>query len=1016
MASLPVYLSNIKSSGVYTFEFDKSSIVTTTTGTLRLLIGFSKTGPFNTPVFCQDTRFFTEVFGQRDKQLEKQGSFFHLSALEMLGASPIIALNLLALNDELDKTDFISFSTSSVENNQSIGSAPLSKFYNTNKFWKLETEKVLSNIQNQEGFAPSLINFANVGKSNVSILVTKGNIQGLDITAKDWYGEADVPEFMDSSDLINDYTIRVNLIKGDITDFKKLSVDPILGAYFDNNGIKKVYKDANGNTFDGLVALLQNPNIVSLGEYIGSIIPNFADRQGNNLYIQDLVNLDTPFTGVYSAVDEDLFDGSALLSGSVIDLLGGSIDGSSISELNFLSYLGSTVESLVYGIQAYDVNSKIVDTTTEVSLTLTDEPSYIAFGGTAFADDRLDTITIEKTSSAFASEGEWSSFVNSLRKDVSYVQCISFLPNGSLATGATAVDFALVKDVLITANDAKIQIYPISANGVVALSLDNLNTLEILPSLSVVNNDSASSYKFTSQSQPGLDYNRGILSSGDTVLDENLVAEPFDLTITNTDTFTGFKFSHTFNVFTLTIDGDILTTELSIKSGAGDINTDFTVTKINDYEFTVNVTNNVPVGAIQPNDFIIRGFEQGSTFTKIDERTGNTRFTRIREVTQIENGTKLLVKTFDPYFLNNGTTVTRYKSVDNFVTNYNAFLLRGFSIRQEQLPNGTTQRQTEILNVLRNTSLYDTLADKNAISFRYIVDSFDGSVEPNTKNILSSLCKDRKYAFAILNSPSVKTLTNSTNPLFKFNNRSDYDARYIATGGNQGSNPTNTFSLPTLNQGSNYSGFFHPNLILREGPTVKLVPPAAYVSNNFIEKYKVGTPYDIIAGPRRGVIGGTNIVGVEYIYDRKALDVLEPFGLNVIVPTQGIGNVINSNQTAQQNIKSALSSIHVRELLIYIQETVEQILANYRWEFNTPQTRLEIKTLVDGFLNRILSEGGLSDFETVMNTINNTPDVIDNDMGIIDIAVEPVRGLSKLVQRYTILKTGGIAAGDFQII
>ena len=319
------------------------------------------------------------------------------------------------------------------------------------------------------------------------------------------------------------------------------------------------------------------------------------------------------------------------------------------------------------------------------------------------------------------------------------------------------------------------------------------------------------------------------------------------------------------------------------------------------------------------------------------------------------------------------------------------------------------------MKVLTDTGLYASLADREAIIFRYIVDTFDGLIEPSSKNIISSLCKERMFAFAILNAPSVKQLDDSTNPLFKFDSRSDYDPRYVATGGNQDYNPSNTFSLPSLNQGSNYCGFFHPYLILREGASTKIVPPAAYVSNNFMAKYRADKPYSIVAGPRRGVLSGNNIVGVEYIYDRKGLDAVEPFGLNVTVPSRGFGNVINADQTAQQNIKSALSSIHVRELLIYMEETIDQILKNYRWEFNTVQTRLEIKTLVDGFLGQILNDGGLVDFTTVMSSVNNTSEVIDNDMGIIDIAVEPVRGLGKLVQRVTILKTGAIASGGFSV-
>ena len=146
------------------------------------------------------------------------------------------------------------------------GFGPLAGNFNTSKFWKLDSDKSLKNIDAQEGYSKSILNIINVGRKTISVIVTQDRIQGLDITANDWYGEADVPEFMDGSDLINDYTLRVNVIKGDYTDFEKLSVDPILGDYFDTSGIKKVFTDSNGNESDGLVSLLENPNVVSLGE------------------------------------------------------------------------------------------------------------------------------------------------------------------------------------------------------------------------------------------------------------------------------------------------------------------------------------------------------------------------------------------------------------------------------------------------------------------------------------------------------------------------------------------------------------------------------------------------------------------------------------------------------------------------------------------------------------------------------------------------------------------------------
>ena len=48
-------IASIKAAGTYRFEFDKSQIVSIPANQTRLIVGFSKKGPFNTPVFVPDT-------------------------------------------------------------------------------------------------------------------------------------------------------------------------------------------------------------------------------------------------------------------------------------------------------------------------------------------------------------------------------------------------------------------------------------------------------------------------------------------------------------------------------------------------------------------------------------------------------------------------------------------------------------------------------------------------------------------------------------------------------------------------------------------------------------------------------------------------------------------------------------------------------------------------------------------------------------------------------------------------
>jgi hypothetical protein len=239
------------------------------------------------------------------------------------------------------------------------------------------------------------------------------------------------------------------------------------------------------------------------------------------------------------------------------------------------------------------------------------------------------------------------------------------------------------------------------------------------------------------------------------------------------------------------------------------------------------------------------------------------------------------------------------------------------------------------------------------------------------------------------------------------------ETRYIVDGGNLSLNPSYTFSLPSEAQGSKFSAFYTPYITVRENNRNINVPPAAFVSNNYVQKFSTGQPYSIVAGQKRGVISGANIVGVEYDFTDADRANLEPFGLNPIIRRRGVGTVIFGNNTAYQIVNSAFGLAHVRDLLISVETDTIQILSNYLFDFNEDSVRLEIKTLVDNYLDGVRASGGIYAYQTVMDSSNNTPDVIDMNMGIIDIRIEPARGLQKLINRITVTRTGGIASGGF---
>ena len=109
--ALSPQLLQFKSSGVYRLEFDKSQTANIDVSTLRLVVGHSRKGPYNTPVLIENIEAFIQVYGNIDKALEKKGMFFHRSAQAALSRGPILALNLAGFKDDEDFASSIQIST-----------------------------------------------------------------------------------------------------------------------------------------------------------------------------------------------------------------------------------------------------------------------------------------------------------------------------------------------------------------------------------------------------------------------------------------------------------------------------------------------------------------------------------------------------------------------------------------------------------------------------------------------------------------------------------------------------------------------------------------------------------------------------------------------------------------------------------------------------------------------------------------------------------------------------------------
>jgi hypothetical protein len=1083
-------LSQFKASGVYTLEFDASENVILTSQTIRLVVGFSNKGPFNAPVYLPDVTTAVAIFGEIDKTLEAKGSYFHRSIFACLNTGPVFALNLMNLNNNIDSptADVVNYFGYSIDTEQSNGvltSKLYSSFYNKERFWFADTDYFLATLSAVD--TGRLFNLVNLGKESMSVIVRKSTdalqpLQGFDVFAIDWYGAENVPSFMHPYDYISDYFIDVISVSGDWTDYETLSLDPKWSSYFTRNGFIK----SQINNF------LSQPDVNIVASTTGCLIPDFVDLNGNNQYIQTLINNNTPSTGLFCAVDEDAMDDICtnpykidLVGHHLIDELTADRDIAD-ARLNFLSYDQNLTADYLYTQKVTTITDAATgasgaspDSINVGTLFTVGATSTYGIGATAF--DAYDSslkygglhyvITntgVTGASLTTAEKNELASFATPSATSSPFI--IGTVTGLSGLTGSVINQFSendLVKlkiagviqtggEVLLTwthpldtasysAQGISVTPYSnmvgatsgyISTDYYQIASSDYLDITEVNPATGAT--AGTPNNVLTGQLSTAFyqDLLYGELEDGDQIwlndtgssvnyisyqstIDRDQFAVSYARTFNNVsrqspDQLTDYPAFGTVYASD-NIGASVSSDKTDIISSVGSINQFIDViTQIDPTNFTISSSPSSPIAV---GDLIV------STDQDICETVGSNRqyrLTRVTSVAQTTTPNVVQVTTARPlyYYAGSPIQVQKFKSIPQFTRSFDFTYLNGFTMRDSHRPNGTDARVSEILDVMYNTNIAATLAAKDVISFRYIVDTFSGQILPNSKYQLSKLAMMRQKALALINAPSMEQFRASTDPRFtdaptQTNPYPSLKAQYISEGGNLSLNPSYTFSLPTEDQGAKFAAFYTPYLTVRENNRNVNVPPAAYISNNFVRKFANGEPYSIIAGQKRGVISGQNLVGLEYDFTDEDRGWLEPVGLNPIIKRRGLGVVIFGNQTAYQTVNSAFNLVHVRDLLISVENDVEEIMANYLFDFNEDSIRLEIKTLVDNYLDGVRAGGGIYAYQVIMDSSNNPPSIIDQNIGIIDVIIEPARGIQKFINRITVTRTGGIAAGGF---
>lgn len=364
-----------------------------------------------------------------------------------------------------------------------------------------------------------------------------------------------------------------------------------------------------------------------------------------------------------------------------------------------------------------------------------------------------------------------------------------------------------------------------------------------------------------------------------------------------------------------------------------------------------------------------------------------------------------------------------YPSIDAYVDEYKALKISPFVVHTDSIPNGTDARQNAILDLIsKDTNLAKALADKNKISWRYLVDSFGLGLVPmdgyGSKQQLADLCGMKLNCLGFINMPSAKIFKESTNPSF-VNDDGTLNIEYVKTGADETKNPDFYYQFAQQHgdiDGRSCVGYFFPYIRIYDNGIPKFVPPSAYAATTYMQKFTSNVagivPWTICAGITNGRI--QNITKTEMDFTGTDLENLHQMNANPIVYKINNGYCINDDASAQVFPYSSLSFLHSREVLIELENRMYDMLLKYQWSFNTPEIRAEIKYRADKICKDMLDNNAFYDFWNVCDETNNTDYVIDLQMGVLDTYVEIIKGMGIIVNNITIMKKGDIKSMGFK--
>jgi hypothetical protein len=283
--------------------------------------------------------------------------------------------------------------------------------------------------------------------------------------------------------------------------------------------------------------------------------------------------------------------------------------------------------------------------------------------------------------------------------------------------------------------------------------------------------------------------------------------------------------------------------------------------------------------------------------------------------------------------------------------------------------------------------------------------NIQGLINSNYDIAINLLENKDAYDFNVIYAPGL-TSQNAPSQVSSVLNLAQFRGDCIAVIDMVGYGSTiNTVTTQAVSYDNSYGATYWPWIQIRSRETgkVNFVPASTIVPAVYEYNDKVSAEWFAPAGLNRGAL--STVLQPERKLSVNDRNNLYQSKVNPIATFPGVGTVIYGQKTLQQK-PSALDRVNVRRLLIALKSYIGQLGEQIVFEPNTQVTRNKFLNQVNPYLESVQQRQGLYAFQVVMDETNNTPDVVDRNLLVGTIYIQPTKTAEFIQLDFNIMPTG----------